>query len=78
MAWAHNFHGMDRPIVQPPVGEVLQNNRGRQNRKDLSREERRRIVQFFLQNCSILDGVHVPARGTLVAAANFFGIDRTI
>ena len=67
---------MDAPN-EPPVDNPLPNgNRGR-NRPDLTDTVRNRIVTFFLENCSIVDGVHVPARGTTVAAANFFNIDRT-
>ena len=68
---------MDDQIDQPPIDGLLYHERGRRNRPDLTLEEKRRIVQFFLRNCTVVDGEHVPARGTSVAAANFFGIDRT-
>jgi hypothetical protein len=68
---------MDAPNQPPPVADLLPRRIGIRNRPDLSAIERRRIVTFFLERCSNVDGVQVPARGTTVAAAIFFGIDRT-
>jgi antitoxin component of RelBE/YafQ-DinJ toxin-antitoxin module len=68
---------MDAPNQQPPIADLLPRRNGNRNRSDLSVLERKRLVSFFLARCSNVDGVQVPARGTAVAAAIFFGIDRT-
>jgi hypothetical protein len=67
---------MDAPNQQPPIADLLPRGIGVQKRPDLSSIERRQIVSFFLERCSDVDGVRKPARGTKVAAANFF-FDRT-
>ena len=59
------------------MADPLPRERGRRNREDLSAVQRKNIVSFFLERCSIVDGVPVPARGTTVAAANYFGVHRT-
>ena len=68
---------MNAPNQEPPLDDLLPDNRRGRNRNDLSAIDRRTIVSFFLERCSVVDGVQKPARGTTVAGANFFDIDRT-
>jgi hypothetical protein len=68
---------MDAPNQPPPVVDLVPIYNGRRNRPDLTAIERRKVVPFFLDRCSEVNGVQTPARGTAGVAANFFGIHRT-
>jgi hypothetical protein len=68
---------MDAQNQPPPIEDLLPIDIGRRNRPDLTAIVKSRIVSFYLERCSDVNGVQMPARGTSVTAANFFGIDRT-
>lgn len=74
---SQNFCWMNAPIQEPPLDDPFPGDRRGWNRPDLTAIERRKVVSFFLEKCSIVHGVLRPARNTTVAAANIFGIDRT-